>query len=412
MAQGEYISTHLGAQVDAAVNAVANKQDTLVSGTNIKTINQTSVLGSGNIAVQETLVSGTNIKTINNESILGSGNITIQGGGGDFNVRIVDATNPEDWDSSGEGVPSQATIEDVATGTYQAIRIINIPAGISGSNYELDMFLISLLDIEEDVQESIEETHMREYVRFDSGEDENDAAVQAFTFSKEGTDDAEMLVSNYELNSGSSGSGDIYFQTCELGGQDYDEVSLNLSEITQAIDNNKEVIIKVNGSYGHDARYFRIETLPQNGKTIINGDDYWTPTFHCIDNINEYYMDYKTYESEAFVFTIHEGAVKFAPTTIDIDTQTIVFGTDDYSYMFNKQPKHLTLNLDEDGGEFWVDFDKVVVDETPGEESYTYTSGIIPISTDLYMFVFRVYMNDGNIETEITAKQLTITTPV
>lgn len=31
---------------------------------------------------QETLVSGTNIKTINNESILGSGNITIQGGGG------------------------------------------------------------------------------------------------------------------------------------------------------------------------------------------------------------------------------------------------------------------------------------------------------------------------------------------
>lgn len=32
---------------------------------------------------QDTLVSGTNIKTINNESILGSGNITIQGGGTD-----------------------------------------------------------------------------------------------------------------------------------------------------------------------------------------------------------------------------------------------------------------------------------------------------------------------------------------
>lgn len=31
---------------------------------------------------QDTLVSGTNIKTINNESILGSGNITIEGGGG------------------------------------------------------------------------------------------------------------------------------------------------------------------------------------------------------------------------------------------------------------------------------------------------------------------------------------------
>lgn len=35
---------------------------------------------------QNTLVSGTNIKTINNESLLGSGNISIQGGGGDTNV--------------------------------------------------------------------------------------------------------------------------------------------------------------------------------------------------------------------------------------------------------------------------------------------------------------------------------------
>lgn len=53
------------------------KQAALVSGTNIKTINSTSLLGSGNIAVQPTLVSGTNIKTVNNESLLGSGNITV-----------------------------------------------------------------------------------------------------------------------------------------------------------------------------------------------------------------------------------------------------------------------------------------------------------------------------------------------
>ena len=125
----------------ALANDLENKQDTLVSGTNIKTINNQSLLGSGNIAIQggsgasvveitqaeydalvssgtvdpstmyiitdatpvnlsnyytsaqteaaisaavsgkqDTLVSGTNIKTINNESILGSGNITIQGG--------------------------------------------------------------------------------------------------------------------------------------------------------------------------------------------------------------------------------------------------------------------------------------------------------------------------------------------
>lgn len=54
-----------------------SRQATLVSGTNIKTVNSTSLLGSGNISVQPTLVSGTNIKTINNESVLGSGNITI-----------------------------------------------------------------------------------------------------------------------------------------------------------------------------------------------------------------------------------------------------------------------------------------------------------------------------------------------
>lgn len=63
------------------------KQNKLVSGTNIKTINNESILSSGNLSLQETLVSGTSIKTINNESLLGSGNITITpgpSGGGDY----------------------------------------------------------------------------------------------------------------------------------------------------------------------------------------------------------------------------------------------------------------------------------------------------------------------------------------
>lgn len=84
------------------------KQDTLVSGTTIKTLEGISLLGSGNIdlnksdvglsnvdntsdankpvstatqtalnAKQDTLVSATNIKTINSNSILGSGNLTV-----------------------------------------------------------------------------------------------------------------------------------------------------------------------------------------------------------------------------------------------------------------------------------------------------------------------------------------------
>lgn len=102
--------------IKSYVDSVASsKQDNLVSGTNIKTINGTSVLGNGNIATpnttytaitdaeaannasttgrlitgqrlqkaitdktntkQDSLVSGTNIKTVNGTSVLGSGDI-------------------------------------------------------------------------------------------------------------------------------------------------------------------------------------------------------------------------------------------------------------------------------------------------------------------------------------------------
>lgn len=131
------------ADTTAVTQALASKQDTLVSGTNIKTINNQNILGSGNIVItsatqtqysagtniniqdyvisvtgidvsnfitsgdaqtqinnsisgkQDTLVSGTNIKTVNNQSILGSGNITIEGGTGETytagaNISIED----------------------------------------------------------------------------------------------------------------------------------------------------------------------------------------------------------------------------------------------------------------------------------------------------------------------------------
>ena len=61
--------------IEVDQSALTTKQDTLVSGTSIKTINSTSLLGSGDVSVQPTLVSGTNIKTINGTSILGSGDI-------------------------------------------------------------------------------------------------------------------------------------------------------------------------------------------------------------------------------------------------------------------------------------------------------------------------------------------------
>lgn len=60
----------------------ATKQEELVSGVNIKTLNGGSLLGSGGLSVQPTLVSGTNIKTINGNTLLGSGDLTISSGGG------------------------------------------------------------------------------------------------------------------------------------------------------------------------------------------------------------------------------------------------------------------------------------------------------------------------------------------
>lgn len=103
--------------------AVSGKQDTLISGTNIKTINNQSILGNGNITIEQgtvdqtivsgstnavaggavydglagkqaTLVSGTNIKTVGNTTVLGSGNIALMtasiGTGNDSETLIFD----------------------------------------------------------------------------------------------------------------------------------------------------------------------------------------------------------------------------------------------------------------------------------------------------------------------------------
>lgn len=62
------------AQFNAACSD-ADFQKALVSGTDIKTLNSSPILGSGDIAVQVPLVSGTNIKTVNGTSLLGNGDI-------------------------------------------------------------------------------------------------------------------------------------------------------------------------------------------------------------------------------------------------------------------------------------------------------------------------------------------------
>lgn len=108
------------------------KQDSLVSGTNIKTINSNSLLGSGNLSVQETLVSGTNIKTINSISLLGSGDITISSGITIGTTAITSGTSTRILFQNGSNVVSQSAklTFDASTNEFQAgFRVI---AGTNG----------------------------------------------------------------------------------------------------------------------------------------------------------------------------------------------------------------------------------------------------------------------------------------
>ena len=126
--------TSVNGQTGAVVLTAASvgAQPTLVSGTNIKTVGGTSILGAGNIpfpvtsinsqtgavtltavdvGAQATLVSGTNIKTINGVSVLGSGDMTIGGAvdsvNGQTGVVVLDAADV--------GALALADVDDVST---------------------------------------------------------------------------------------------------------------------------------------------------------------------------------------------------------------------------------------------------------------------------------------------------------
>jgi len=106
-------ATNRGALSSTDWSTFNSKQDTLVSGTSIKTVNSTSLLGSGDVSVQATLVSGTNIKTVNSTSLLGSGDVSV-------GVTSVTGTSP--ISSSGGATPaiSIATANTTTTGALSS----------------------------------------------------------------------------------------------------------------------------------------------------------------------------------------------------------------------------------------------------------------------------------------------------
>ena len=136
----------IAADVSTLETAMDGKQPTLVSGTNIKTINNQSILGEGNLEItggevdltnyytkteadgkfaskdeltavetslgnkQDTLVSGTNIKTVNSQSILGEGNLE---------VTIPDATTTTSGAMSASDKTKLDSMSNEWTGTQQ-----------------------------------------------------------------------------------------------------------------------------------------------------------------------------------------------------------------------------------------------------------------------------------------------------
>lgn len=87
--------SHTIANYDDLTNELATKQDTLISGTNIKTINNNSLLGSGNINISGgSYTAGNGIDITNDEisttlinSVSGSGSTIIQANNGNIILR-------------------------------------------------------------------------------------------------------------------------------------------------------------------------------------------------------------------------------------------------------------------------------------------------------------------------------------
>ena len=193
--------THLSADITDLQGKLDAKQDTLVSGTNIKTINGQDILGEGNITIeggtgdvtqqyvdeqlalkvdktayeadketfalkteipsieglaskeelqngldgkqdkgdyalkselsgkQDTLVSGTNIKTVNGQTLLGEGNIEIQGGGS----GISDA--PSDDKLYGRKNANWSEIIIPSTDNLATKEELNAKANLDGANF-------------------------------------------------------------------------------------------------------------------------------------------------------------------------------------------------------------------------------------------------------------------------------------
>jgi hypothetical protein len=119
----------------ATQSALNAKQDTLVSGTNIKTVNGTSVLGSGNIAISSAVAWGGVTGTLSNQTDLQ----TALDGKVDENSAITGATKTKiTYDAKGlVTAGADATTADIASSTdkrYITDAQLVVVGNTSGTN--------------------------------------------------------------------------------------------------------------------------------------------------------------------------------------------------------------------------------------------------------------------------------------
>ena len=106
---------------------------------------------------QDVLISGTNIKTINNESILGSGNIVIEGGGSDIDIQIngtsivssdvANIVTKTAYNSSTNKIATESDIPDIS-GKLDTSKVKTTTSTTSGDVYDVTYINTQIGNIE------------------------------------------------------------------------------------------------------------------------------------------------------------------------------------------------------------------------------------------------------------------------